>query len=149
MNNRSVLPPTYLYLSIGAMILLHFMLPLVKVIPQPWNLLGIIPVVAGLGLNLVGDSTFKKCKTTIKPFEESTTLVTHGVFQISRNPMYLGFVLILSGLAILMGSLTPYAVIIIFIVLIDNVFIKVEEIMLEEQFGNAWLEYKQKARRWI
>ena len=149
MNSRSMLPPTYLYLSIGAMILLHFMLPVVTVIHQPWNLLGIIPFVVGLGLNLVGNSTFKKCKTTIKPFEESTTLVTRGVFQISRNPMYLGFVLILSGIAIFMGSLTPYVVIIIFMMLIDNVFIKAEELMLEEKFGSSWLEYKRKARRWI
>jgi protein-S-isoprenylcysteine O-methyltransferase Ste14 len=111
--------------------------------------LGIISFVVGLGLNLIGDRTFKKCKTTVKPFEESTTLVTSGVFQISRNPMYLGFVLILSGIAILMGSLAPYAIIIIFIILIDNVFIKVEEIMLEEKFGNSWLEYKRKVRRWI
>lgn len=149
MNSRSVLPPTYVYLSIGAMLLLHFTVPVVKIIHQPWNLLGIIPVIVGLGLNLVGDNAFKKCKTTVKPFEESTTLITSGVFQISRNPMYLGFVLIMSGIAIFMGSLTPYAIIIVFIMLIDNVFIRVEEIMLEEKFGKSWLEYKRKVRRWI
>lgn len=149
MNNRRVLPPTYLYLSIGAMILLHFIIPVVKFVHQPWNLLGIIPFVVGLGLNFVGDRAFKKYKTTVKPFEESITLVTSGVFQISRNPMYLGFVLIMSGIGIFMDSLTPYAVIIIFIMLIENVFIKVEEIMLEEKFGKSWLEYKRKVRRWI
>jgi protein-S-isoprenylcysteine O-methyltransferase Ste14 len=55
----------------------------------------------------------------------------------------------MSGIAIFMGSLTPYAIIIVFIMLIDNVFIRVEEIMLEEKFGKSWLEYKRKVRRWI
>jgi protein-S-isoprenylcysteine O-methyltransferase Ste14 len=103
----------------------------------------------GLALNLVADRAFKKCKTTVKPFEESAALVTSGVFQISRNPMYLGFVLILTGITIFMGSLAPYAVIIIFILLLENVFIKVEEVMLEEKFSQTWLEYKQKVRRWL
>jgi protein-S-isoprenylcysteine O-methyltransferase Ste14 len=125
------------------------MWPVVTVIHQPWNALGIIPFVVGFGLNLVGDRAFKRCKTTVKPFEESTTLVTSGVFRMSRNPMYFGSGLILSGIAILMGSLTPYGVIIIFMILIDNVFIKAEELMLEEKFGQAWLEYKRKVRRWI
>lgn len=149
MNNKRVLPPTYFFLSLGAVTLLHFLFPVVKVIRQPWNLLGIIPLIGGLSLNLVADSAFKKHKTTIKPFEESTVLVTSGVFQISRNPMYLGFVLILTGITIFMGSLAPYGIIILFILLLENVFIKAEEAMLEEKFSHIWLEYKHKVRRWI
>lgn len=46
--------------------------------------------------------------TTVKPFQESTALITDGVFRLSRNPMYLGFVLVLTGIATLLGSLTPW-----------------------------------------
>lgn len=149
MNSKRVLPPIYLYLSIGMMVLLQFLFPVANVIRNPWNLMGLVPLIAGLVLNLVADRAFKEHKTTVKPFEESTTLVTSGLFQISRNPMYLGFVLILTGIAILMASMAPYVVVIIFMILIDNVFIKAEESILEEKFGNSWLEYKQKVRRWI
>jgi len=114
-----------------------------------WNLLGVVPLVIGIILNLVADGVFKKLGTTVKPFEESTALITTGVFRISRHPMYVGMVLILIGIAVLMGSLTPYAVIPVFAVLMEVVFIRVEERMLEEKFSEAWLVYKEKVRRWI
>ncbi|MBW1910265.1 MAG: isoprenylcysteine carboxylmethyltransferase family protein [Deltaproteobacteria bacterium] len=106
-------------------------------------------MVIGIILNLVADGVFKKLGTTVKPFEESTALITTGVFRISRHPMYVGMVLILIGIAVLMGSLTPYAVIPVFAVLMEVVFIRVEERMLEEKFSEAWLVYKEKVRRWI
>lgn len=63
--------------------------------------------------------------------------------------MYLGFVLILLGLAILLGSLTPFIVVPLFAVLMDRAFIVVEEGMLAEKFGPVWLDYKQRTRRWV
>jgi protein-S-isoprenylcysteine O-methyltransferase Ste14 len=149
MKERKVLPPTYLFVAIVIMVVLHFLLPGVKIIAYPWNLLGIIPLVLGIAMNLIADRAFKKVGTTVKPYEESTTLITEGVFLVSRHPMYVGFVLILLGIAIFMGSLTPYAIIIIFAILMDKMFIRVEEKMLEETFGEVWLEYKKKVRRWI
>ena len=131
------------------MMLLHFVFPISKVIVYPWNLLGCTPLGLGIALNLVADRAFKEHQTTIKPFQESTVLVTTGAFQYTRNPMYLGIVLMLLGIAFLMGMLMPFIVIPVFAVLIQFVFIKVEEGMLEEKFGRTWVEYKQKVRRWI
>ena len=128
---------------------LHFLFPVTKIIPPPWNPFGIVPLVLGVVINIIADKAFHEANTTIKPFEESTALITNGVFRVSRNPMYLGFVLVLIGIAILVRSLTPYAIIPIFAVLMDKVFIKVEERMLAEQFGAAWLEYEKKTRRWV
>lgn len=65
------------------------------------------PLIFGVALNISADRMFKQHKTTVKPFEESTSLVTDGVFRFSRNPMYLGMVLILSGVVLLAGSTTP------------------------------------------
>jgi protein-S-isoprenylcysteine O-methyltransferase Ste14 len=146
---RKLLPPTYLFLSVVIMAALHFVFPAVQIIPFPWNLLGAIPFALGLALNLLADRAFKKHDTTVKPFEESTALVTIGVFQVSRNPMYLGFVLILAGIATFMGSLTPWAIIPVLAILMDVVFIKAEEAILEDTFGDRWLEYKKSVRRWI
>ncbi len=120
-----------------------------RVLPFPWNLFGVIPLALGIMINLVADRSFKKNETTVKPLEESTTLITGGVFRISRHPMYLGFVLILLGIAALIGSLTPYVIVIGFAIFMHTVFIKFEEKKLEETFGAAWLGYKNKVRPWI
>jgi protein-S-isoprenylcysteine O-methyltransferase Ste14 len=149
MKNKAVLPPTVLLISIVIMLGFRFLLPVRMVIPLPWNLLGIAPLACGIALNLIADNAFRKANTTVKPFEESTVLLASGVFQISRHPMYLGFVLILIGIATMLRSLTSYVVVPVFVVLMDRVFIKVEDQMLEKKFGQAWLEYKQRVRRWV
>ncbi len=149
MKALKITPPVYLFLSIAIMLLLHFLLPKTRVLPFPWNLFGIIPLVLGIFMNLVADRSFKKNKTTVKPLEESTALITDGVFRFSRHPMYLGFVLILLGITSLMGSLTPYIIVFGFAVFMHLVFIKFEEIKLEKTFGEAWLRYKRKVRQWI
>lgn len=149
MKIKGVLPPTYFFTAIVAMVLLHFVLPVEKFINYPWNLFGCGPLALGVVLNLIADSAFKKHNTTVKPFEESTALITTSVFRFSRHPMYLGMVLILIGLAILMGSLTPFIVVIVFGALMELVFVRTEERMLEQKFGSAWLEYKKRVRRWF
>ena len=149
MKGKKVLPPTYLLVSIVIMLATHFLLPVPKIIPMPWNVLGIVPLACGIALNLAADKAFREVGTTVKPFEESTALLTSGVFRISRNPMYLGYELILIGIAIMLRSLAPYVVIPVFVALMNRVFIRVEEQMLEEKFGVAWSEYGQEVRRWI
>ena len=122
MRTKRILPPTYLLLSISTMVLLHFLIPVSKVASYPWNLLGILLLIIGGALNLIADAAFKREKTTVKPFEKSTALVVSGVFTISRHPMYLGMVIILLGIAILMGTLTPFIVVVIFGILMELVF---------------------------
>lgn len=85
----------------------------------------------------------------MKPYEESKDLVTDGIFRISRHPMYLGMVLILLGISILLSSLTPFIVVTTFAVIMETVFIRVEEQMMQETFGLEYVEYKQKVRKWI
>ncbi len=149
MNTRKIIPPVYLLLSIAVMVSLHFLFPGVTVLGFPWQLLGVIPLALGIGINLVADRSFKQHSTPVKHLENSTALVTDGVFRVSRNPMYLGLVLIPFWIALCMGSLTPHLVVFLFAIFIDIVFIRFEEKKLEETFGEAWLEYKKSVRRWI
>lgn len=149
MAGKKVLPLTYLLIAILVMAASFWLLPLVQVVPGLWRLAGLIPLAGGISLNIAADRTFQRARTTVKPFEAATTLVTSGVFQISRHPMYLGFVLILLGAAVLLGSLLPFLVIPIFAILIDSVFIQAEERMLAERFGQTWLAYKAGTRRWL
>ncbi|MBN1316880.1 MAG: isoprenylcysteine carboxylmethyltransferase family protein [Anaerolineales bacterium] len=149
MNPKKIMPTMYLLIAMIIMVALHFIFPLYMLIPPVWNLSGILPVVIGLAINLMADGAFKKANTTVKPFQESNALITSGVFRITRNPMYLGFVLILIGIALLLRSLSPFIVIIVFAILIDQIYIRVEERMLADKFGSEWDAYRQTTRRWI
>ena len=143
------MPPTYFYLALIAMIPLHFLLPVAKIVPSPWNAIGVIFLLIGLFFLLRSDQSFRWAGTTVKPFEVSIVLVTRGVFGVSRNPMYLGFSLMLIGAAVLLGSLTPFALALIFVIFMDRVFIVTEEKMLADQFVQDYLDYKRRVRRWI
>lgn len=149
MKALKIIPPIYLFSAIAIMVLFHLLLPGAKVLALPWNLAGVIPLAFGIIINLSADKSFKKNETTVKPLEKSDRLITTGAFKISRHPMYLGFVLILLGVAMLMGSFTPYIAVLVFAVFMDMVFINYEEKKLEETFAEAWLQYRKKTGRWI
>ena len=148
-SRGKMLPPTFLFLTVVAMVALHFLLPGRVIIPFPWTLLGIAPFLAGVVLNMSADAALKRHGTTVKPFEKSSALVTDGAYRVSRHPMYLGFICILLGIAVFMGSATPYAPILVLWILIRIVFVRVEERMMAEGFGEAWSEYRARVRSWI
>jgi protein-S-isoprenylcysteine O-methyltransferase Ste14 len=149
MKVKQILPTTYLLIALIVMLIFHFVIPVITLIPLHWNLLGLIPLVIGILINIVADGSLRLADTTVKPFQESTALITNSVYSFSRHPMYLGFVVLLSGVTILLGSLSPWVIIPIFALLMEVVFIRVEERMLEKKYGNTWLAYKKKVRRWI
>lgn len=143
------LPPTYFLGSVCIMLGLHFLLPVARALPFPWTLSAVIPIVVGVWLNLAADRAFKQHHTTVKPFEASTSLMTEGVFRLTRNPMYLGMVLILLGVALLLGTLSPFVGCAAFAALLHFHFIRVEERMLADTFGPQWRAYRERTRRWI
>ena len=131
------------------MIGLHFLHPITHIIGVPWNLSGILLIGVGLIMNIMASNSFNKHQTTIKPYEEPTTLVTTGLFRMSRNPMYLGAVLLLTGAAVTLGSLSSFIIVPVFFFLMNEIFIKKEEKILEEKLGEAYLAYKKQVRRWV
>lgn len=149
MKEKKILPPTYLLLTLIMMIGLHFLVPVTQIIGTPWNLLGTILIGVGLMMNVIASNSFNKHKTTIKPYEEPTALVTDGLFRVSRNPMYLGAVLLLTGVAITLGSLSSFIGVPLFFFPMNEIFIKAEEKILEEKSGEAYLAYKKQVRRWL
>jgi protein-S-isoprenylcysteine O-methyltransferase Ste14 len=149
MRSKKIFPPAYAALSIMVTAILHFLLPVAILIPFPWDLVGVVPVFVGIVFVAVAIKAFHRFNTTLEPYQKPSALVTNGVFRISRNPIYLGYALVLLGLAVIEGSLTPYVAVAGFVVLIDRLFISAEEQILSEQFGKAWQEYKKTTRRWI
>ena len=115
MERKQILPPTYFLVSILFMGALRLFLPIRKVIVSPYNYFGILPILIGAVVNMWCSSFYNKVKTTVKPFEPSSYLVTEGLYRFSRHPMYVGMVLILVGLAVLLGTIGPVLVIPAFI----------------------------------
>jgi len=111
--------------------------------------MGILLIVFGIVLNLWTDSLFKKKQTTVKPHEVPNFFIDYGPFKISRHPMYLGMFSILLGTAIFLGSISSLISSILFIIIIESMFIPMEEKNLEKKFGNEYIDYKKRVRRWI
>ena len=115
------------------------------------NTLAIGLSVIGLGSGIMGVAQFKKAQTTVNPHtpEKSTNLVTSGIYQYTRNPMYLGLVLILLGWAFYLSHFLPFMLVPVFMVYMKRFQIQPEERMMTQKFGKAYQDYLIKARRWI
>jgi protein-S-isoprenylcysteine O-methyltransferase Ste14 len=146
---KGMLPPGYFFLLLLLSIALHFLFSLWIFISPPYSYAGIIPVIFGIILNLWTDSKFKNDNTTVKPFEKPSSIIASGPFNISRHPMYLGMFSILLGVSLLLGSIVTLLSPIIFVFLMERLFIPVEEKNMEDVFGEQYLDYKRKVRRWI
>jgi protein-S-isoprenylcysteine O-methyltransferase Ste14 len=149
MKSKVFQPPAYFALYLVEAIVLHFIFPIVQIIPVPYTYLGILLIVAGLIINFWSDGIFKNIGTTVKPFEVPSELTVNGPFRYSRNPMYVGMVASLLGLAILLGSLVAFLAPVTIFITLNIIFIPFEEMVLEKTFGQKYLSYKSRVRRWL
>lgn len=145
---RSRWMPPRLFLLYGAVgAALHFALPAPVLLRVLW--VGAAVAVAGAALALWGERTFARAGATIKPFERSAVLVTSGPFRFTRNPMYLGLVSMLVGLALALGTPAPWAAAALMAATLQLRFIRNEERALAASLGEPYQRYRQSVRRWI
>ena len=128
---------------------MQFFFPAYQYIHEPVSYAGIPAVLFGIGMAAISANMFRKAGTGIEPFDEATTLVTSGFYRYSRNPMYLGMILMLTGVAFLMGSIGAILPMVLFVLVIRNNFVLGEERFLEANFGQLYLDYKSTVRRWL
>ena len=100
-------------------------------------------------LDVWAASLFRESRTSLKLRGGVASLITDGPFGFSRNPIYLGIMMALLGLAIFLGSLMVFLYPVLFFILFQFVIIPLEERRMEEAFGEVYLEYKRKVRRWL
>ena len=111
---------------------------------------GVVVICAGASLMLSASVTMRKHRTTLDPFGQPANLVTSGVFALSRNPIYLGDLLVIGGLCLASGA--PLAAILLvplLMLVIRFRFIDPEEARLEHTFHDEFARYSRQTRRWI
>lgn len=128
-----------------------------RIHPLPWPGLDDLPArVIGYGLGLAGLAlmawgflTLRRAGTTVLPHKRVDRLVTEGAFRFRRNPIYMGEVLVFLGLAQVTGNIWMAIMAPLFAVAILALAILPEERHLEARFGEAYLAYKGRTRRWF
>jgi len=148
-KKRKIIPPVYLFLALALMWLLQLYFPVHQYIDTPVAYAGVIPVLFGIAMAAISAGMFLKADTGLEPFDEATTLVTGGFYRVTRNPMYLGMFLMLSGVAFLLGSVGALLPLVMFVLVIRYNFVLGEERFLEAAFGQQYLDYKSTVRRWL
>lgn len=148
-KSKKLLPPNFLLIYLLLAITLHIVFPIRFILVGYYRLLGILFIVLGIIINIWADNIFKQEKTTVKPGEIPSALITYGPFHISRHPMYLGFVSILLGTSTVLGSISSFIAPILMFVTLRNIFILDEEKQMKKVFGKKYLEYQNQVRRWL
>jgi protein-S-isoprenylcysteine O-methyltransferase Ste14 len=131
------------------MIVLNRFFPITRWLEFPWRYLGIVFIVIGFTLSIGSGILFRRLGTQPRPGVKASVLVTNGAYRFTRNPMYLGLVTMLVGVSILLGTVSPLTLIPILILILHFKFILREEKWMKSWFGESYLRYKTKTRRWL
>ena len=107
--------------------------------------------IGGAMIIVLGVASFRRAKTTINPMkpESSSSLVISGIYKLSRNPMYLGFLLVLVGWAVFLSNALAFVFVPAFIFYMNRFQIGPEEKALAGKFGQEFVDYKSRVRRWL
>ncbi|MDX1642624.1 MAG: methyltransferase, partial [Balneolaceae bacterium] len=116
---------------------------------QKW--LGVGIFIIGVIIGLIGVAQFWKARTTVHPHkpEHASKLVRSGMYQFSRNPLYLGLLLGLTGCAVYLGNPLNVFCLMGFVLYMNRFQIIPEERAMAKNFRDDFLEYKESVRRWI
>jgi protein-S-isoprenylcysteine O-methyltransferase Ste14 len=111
----------------------------------------VVIALAGGGFSLAGTLSFRRARTTVNPMkpEKSSSLVTSGIYAITRNPMYLGLLFVLVAWAVYLSSAWTLVGPLVFLMYMNRFQITPEEKVLSDMFGSAYTAYRSKVRKWL
>ena len=121
-------------------------------IALPWrSAFALIIGIVGFAIALAGVLSFRRADTTVNPLtpEATTAMVTSGIYRFTRHPMYLGFLLVLTGWAIYLSTFLAFVFLPLFVWYINRFQIVPEERALGAKFSDAFTAYKSSVRRWL
>ena len=137
-------PPVWLAIFAALAFLAGRLMPLPTAPKLGWSL-----AAGGLALMAVAAVTMLRAGATVDPTREPTALVTHGVFRLTRNPIYLADALILAGLCLVWQPLAALVLVPGFVLVIDRRFIRQEEAWLRARNAAAFDAWAARTRRWL
>lgn len=146
---KIILPPILMFACIIGMIMLKNTLSLTVIPISEYGNIGYILAGLGLALPAWASYTFKQAQTNIMPYNDPDHMVTSGPFRFSRNPMYLGMLLVLFGAFVKIGYWENIVFPVIFFAVANWWYIPFEEQRMKAAFGANFTSYKQKVRRWL
>ena len=125
----------------------------IDIIPQPYNLLGILIILVGMFLVIWANYNLlhigKIGLRDREPMQRPSNLVLGGPYRFTRNPIYLGCLLMMLGLVIIWSSVVIAFLLIVVYIVFRYIFIKREELILEDEFGDEYRDFKNRVRRWL
>ncbi len=151
MNSRFLdyRPPRIAMLLILLAAAIHVFVPLLPIHLFSSMLVAITIGLGGFAVMIWAWWQFQQHKVAICPTDETDYLITDGVYRLTRNPMYLGMILMLFAVAVFIGTLPFYVAAIAYFTVINWAFCPYEEDKLVRAFGQDYESYRSRVRRWI
>jgi protein-S-isoprenylcysteine O-methyltransferase Ste14 len=146
-----IMPMALLLICAALMYALHRIVPQLDLILPLNGYLGALLMLAGIAIVLAGAYAFRQAKTTVNPLTPAaaSNLVMSGIYRYSRNPMYLGFLLILAGWSQWVANLAAFIVLPAFVLYLNRFQITPEERAMHTRFGEQYANYCQRVKRWL
>lgn len=115
------------------------------------DFVAVVLVVVGAVVAALGVASFRRARTTVDPLhpEQASALVVKSIYRVTRNPMYLGFAIVLLAWVVYLSAWPALLVVVAYVAYITRFQIEPEEKALEARFGEAFLDYKRSVRRWL
>jgi protein-S-isoprenylcysteine O-methyltransferase Ste14 len=149
-NPGVIAPPPLIYAVALVVGLLANRLRPTPFLPRALSkMLGWPLVVGGFMFGLWGFREMRRAGTNVDPYHPTTAIVEAGPYRYTRNPLYVGMALIYSGVSARANALPAALLLPVVLHLVDRGVIKREERYLEGKFGDEYLRYKGRVRRWI
>jgi protein-S-isoprenylcysteine O-methyltransferase Ste14 len=148
-TNKNIHPPFVALLFIVIAYFLGRFAPLPFVVPLILRNIGLLLTFIGFLLGIGAFVEFRKARTTLDPHGSTKQLVTSGIYRFTRNPIYLGFLLMVIGLPLNSGLYWGVVLAPFYMIVMNRLFIEREEIYLEKKFKDAFTRYKSSVRRWL
>jgi protein-S-isoprenylcysteine O-methyltransferase Ste14 len=142
-------PPVLMLLHVGAAFLTNWLIPLPLAAPRGWETFGLALGFIGFLLGAAAAVEFGRAHTTLNPHGAVSKLVTTGIYRFTRNPIYLGFVLITVGVPLALNNFWGIAFTPLLVIFFNALVVRHEEAYLQKKFGDEYAGYKSRVRRWV
>jgi len=147
--NKNIHPPIVALIFIGIGFLLGFVIPFPFIAPDLLQNIGLALTFIGFLCGAGAFIEFRKARTTLNPHGSVSQIVTTGIYRFTRNPIYLGFLLMVVGLPLNSGFYWGILLAPFYVVTMNRLVIEREEAYLEKKFKEQYTGYKSRVRRWI